>query len=235
MFYTARMDWDLAIERNCEPLLRIVLALFALIGFGEGSVVERLAWPLYRAVLRVLRPAEWAVRRLIVIAARDLVAKPSPVRKAKPGRKIAGKRRSGRISFRLFDPRKRFDRLYRPKGPRAEPRIHFFNFDPRSPLVLRQAASVAPSPPQLDRTTVSAKPLCRRLAAIKHALEDLAAQARRYARWRDKPFETRRPKLASTLRPGPPPRFRSKPAREADAILRECHWLARNLPKPDTS
>jgi hypothetical protein len=235
MFYTACMDWDLAIERNRQPLLRIVLALFALIGLAEGGSVERLAWPLYRAVLRVLRPAEWAVRRLIVVAARNLVVKPYPTRKAKLGLKISGKSKGGRVSFRLFDPRKRFDRLYHPKGPRAEPRIHFFDFDPRSPLFLRQAASIAPSPPKPDRTTVSAQPLCRRLAAIKLALEDLPRQAKRYARWRDKPFEARRPKLTSTLRPGPPPRFRKQPAHEVQAILRECHWLARNLPDPNTS
>jgi hypothetical protein len=235
MFYIAHMDWDLAIERNRQPLLRIVAALFALIGLGEGGSIERLSWPLYRAVLRILRPAEWAVRRLIVIAARDMVGKPSPARLSKPGLKKSGKAKGqGRVPFRLFDPRKRFDRLYRPKGPRSEPRIHFFDVDPRSPLFLRQA-SVAPVPAPEPKDTVSAQPLCRRLVAIKAALEDLPRQARRYARWRDKPFETRRPKLASTLRPGPPPRFRSKPAREVNAILRECHWLAWNLPKRDTS
>jgi hypothetical protein len=230
------MDWDLAIERNRQPLLRIVAALFALIGLAEGGSIERLAWPLYRAVLRVLRPAEWAVRRLIIVAARDLVGKPSPMRKAKPVRKIStGKGKGqGQVVFRLFDPRKRFDWVYgrRPKGPSSEPRIHFFEADPRSPLFRRQAP-VAPAPEPKD--SVRAEPLCRRLVAIKHALEDLPAQAKRYARWRDQPFETRKPKLASTLRPGPPPRFRTKAAREAQAILRECHWLAWNLPRPDTS
>src|SRR5262245_13036473 len=106
LFYAAGMDWALAIERNREPLLRIVAALFAMIGLGEGGAIERLSWPLYRAVLRVLRPAEAAVRRLIVIAAHGMVVKPSPVRAAPAGLKIAGKSQ-GRISFRLFDPRKR--------------------------------------------------------------------------------------------------------------------------------
>jgi len=59
------MDWALAIERNRQPLLRIVAALFAMIGLTETGAVERLSRPVYRAVLGVLRPAEAAVRRLI--------------------------------------------------------------------------------------------------------------------------------------------------------------------------
>ena len=72
------MDWAKAIEHNRIPLIRIVAALFAMIGLGEGGAVERLSWPLYRAVLRVLRPAESAVRRLIVVAARGIVVKLAP-------------------------------------------------------------------------------------------------------------------------------------------------------------
>ena len=64
------MNMSLAIERNRKPLLRIVATLFAMIGLVEGATVERLSSPVYRAVLRVLRPAESAVRRLIVVAAR---------------------------------------------------------------------------------------------------------------------------------------------------------------------
>jgi hypothetical protein len=230
------MDWDLAIERNRELLLRIVAALFAMIGLSQGGTVERLSWPLYRAVLAVLRPAEWAVRRLIIVAARDMVVKPSPARPALKGLKISSKR-GGRRSFQLFDPRQRFDGAYgrRTTGAqRAEPRIHFFDFDPRVPL-FRQQAPIAAAPARAPDDTVRAERLCRRLAAIKRALEDLASQARRYARWRAKPFEARRPKLASTLRPGTPPRFRKRPGHEVHAILTECHWLARNLPEPDTS
>src|SRR5262245_22793613 len=105
------MDFDLAIERNREPLLRIIAALFAMIGLSEAGAVERLSQPIYRAVLRVLRPAEAAVLRLIIIVARDIVVKPSPLRPAPVGLTISGKGQ-GRVSFRLFDPRKRFDQAY---------------------------------------------------------------------------------------------------------------------------
>jgi hypothetical protein len=70
------MDWAYAIERHRQPLLGIVATLYAMIGLTDDGRIERLSWPLYRAVLAVLRPAEAAVRRLIVVAARGLVVKP---------------------------------------------------------------------------------------------------------------------------------------------------------------
>ena len=67
------MDWDRAIERNREALSAIVAALFALVASarvsGPGMMLPRRVWLM---VLLVLRPAEAAVRRLVVIAARAL-------------------------------------------------------------------------------------------------------------------------------------------------------------------
>ena len=73
-------DWPRAIERNSEALNRIVEALFAMLGLAGEVTVGRIPHPLHRAVLRVLRPAESAVRRLIIIVARGLVVKLSPSR-----------------------------------------------------------------------------------------------------------------------------------------------------------
>jgi hypothetical protein len=87
--------------------------------------------PLHRAVLRVLRPAESALRRLIVIAAQGLEVKIAPSRPKPTG---AIKRKGGKRqpSFPLFDPRKRFGaRRRRKTGPRAVPRIHYFDSDGR--------------------------------------------------------------------------------------------------------
>src|SRR5262245_16009915 len=242
------MNWDLAIERNREPLLRIVAALFTMIGLSEAGAVERLSRPVYRAVLLVLRPAEAAVRRLVKVAARGMVVKPSPVRPAPAGLSISGNGQ-GRVSFRLFDPRKRFDRVHgRPaRGPRPQPRIRSLGvaFDARIPLfhqpqlVPAAQAPAAQAPKKEDDTvadgTVNAKPLCRRLAAIKLALDDLPRQAKRYARWQARPIEARRPRLASPLRPGRPPGHRKRQTHEVDEILKECHWLARTVPEPNTS
>jgi hypothetical protein len=232
------MDWDRAIERNREPLLRIVAALFAMIGLSEAGHIERLARPVYRAVLLVLRPAEAAVRRLIIVAARGLVVKPSPVRSAPAGLAITHKGQS-RVSFRLFDPRKRFDGAHdRPSRiPRLQPRIRFMDsaaFDPRIPL-FRQPAPAPPAQAAEKDDTVNAKPLCRRLAAIKGALDNLPRQARRLARWQARPLEARRPRLSTPLRLGAPPGQRRRATHEVHEILKECHWLARNVPVPNTS
>src|SRR3954467_10877202 len=104
MFYGGDMDWTYAIERHRQPLLGIVATLYAMIGLTDGGKVERLSRPLYRAVLAVLRPAESAVRRLIVVAARGLKVKPYVPRPAPAGLAIAGQGK-GRLCFRLFDPR----------------------------------------------------------------------------------------------------------------------------------
>jgi hypothetical protein len=189
-----------------------------------------LAWPLYRAVLSILQPAEAAVRRLIVVAARNLVVKPSLARPAPKGLKRSSKGKGkgkGRVSFRLIDPRKRFEWVYGPSAPGTDPRMHGFDGGPRGPLFLR--------PARAPDDTVNATPLCRRLLAIKAALDDLAYQARRYARWRAKPIEQRRPRVTSSLRPGPPPGHRKKPTHEVDLILDECHGLAWDAAKLDTS
>ena len=116
------MDWDFAIERNRDPLLGFVMGLFAKIGLTEGGLVERLPRPVYRAVLVTLKAAESAVRRLIIVAARDIVVKPRPKRPAPAGLVRSGKgtfqsksnsqgqgRKPRSPSFQLCDPEKRSD------------------------------------------------------------------------------------------------------------------------------
>jgi hypothetical protein len=101
------MDWDLAIKRNSKALNCIIAALFAMLGLAGEATVSRISHPLHRAVLRVLRPAESAVRRLIVIAARGVVVKLAPSRPMAEGHR-SGKGGGNTLpSFQLFDPRKR--------------------------------------------------------------------------------------------------------------------------------
>ncbi len=60
---------DRAIARNRAALLRIIAGLFMKAGLGEAETLPRHIW---RSILEVLRPAESAVRRLTVVAARDI-------------------------------------------------------------------------------------------------------------------------------------------------------------------
>ena len=92
------MDWELVIERNRGALRRILAALVAMAGLGCAGALssplreveaDRPTLPrhLHRAILRLLRPAEAAARRLIVVAARDVVVELPPLhpRKSRPG------------------------------------------------------------------------------------------------------------------------------------------------------
>jgi hypothetical protein len=147
---------------------------------------------------------------------------------------IAGKKGRGRGSFQLFDTRKRFA-LERPEkaAARAEPRLHDLNASPLSPLFQpRPAASPALTP---EDGTVDALRLSRRLAAVKLALESLPQQAKRLARWKARRARMQGFIFRSPLRPGPPPGHRKKSKDEIDFVLKECHGLAWDALREDTS
>ena len=229
------MDWDLAIKRNSEALKGIIEALFDMLGIVGEATVGRIPHSLHSAVLLVLRPAESAVRRLIVIAARGLVVKVAPSRPMPKGLKI-GKGGTPRSSFQLFDTRKDFPELrqHRIKYAKHPPRILFLGPDSRVDDLWPAPQPVA-EPPRPPDGLVNAERLSRRLNALKSALEDLPRQARRLARWRVRREAAKAPKFRSLLRPGPPPGHRKRPIHPTDEILADCHWLAWEALKPDTS
>ena len=225
------MDWDLAIKRNSEALNGIVAALFAMLGDG-GATVSRIPQALHLAVLRVLRPAESAMRRLIVIAARGLVVKVAPSRSMPKGR-IIGKGGGSRLpAFQLCDTRKDFPELrqHRVKYAKNPPRIHFYPYDTLVPTP--RPVVIPPSPPD---GLVNAERITRRLQALKSALDDIPRQAKRLARWRVRREAMPNPKFTSPLRPGPPPGRRKRHIHPIDEILADCHWLAWDAMRTDTS
>jgi hypothetical protein len=232
------MDRAAAVARNIAALKGIVAALFALIGLAEGGRVERLSRPVYRAALSILLPAEAAVRRLIVVAAQGLVAKPPPSRPLPAGLLIPVTGRRVRAAFALFEPLQRLNESRRRRSgrPAAQPRIRFIDGagDPRVPLFRRlPAAAAAPAAEPDD--TVSGAPLCRRLAALQRALDDLPGQARRLARWRARRERIAGAKRLSPLRPGRPPGHRRKATREIDRVLINCQALAFDALHPGPS
>jgi hypothetical protein len=229
------MDWDLAIKLNSEALNSIVAALFTLLGLVGEATVSRISKPLHSAVLRVLRPAESAVRRLIVIAARGLVVKVAPSRPMPKGHVIA-KGGAPRSSFQLFDTRNDFPELRqrRVKYAKYPPRVLFLGPDSRVDDLWPGRPPVAAPVSQPDGL-INAERITRRLQALKLALEDLPRQARRMARWRVRREAVKTPTFKSPLRPGQPPGHRKKPTHEVDEVLTECHGLARWAMEPDTS
>ena len=244
LFFGACMDWDFAIERHREPLLRIVVGLFAMIGLTEGGAVERLSRPLYRLVLGILRPAESAVRRLIIVAARDIVVEP---------------RLSVRFRKGASSPAKANTNVARPLNCSIRPRISM-----AASAVAAGTQVPNPNPAFISSITIpgfpcssvrsprSQRPFPKRMRQSKTtpSMPDLSAAVSppSSARWKicrarrsasraggRRPIEERRPKLTTPLRVGRPPGFRQRQTHEVDEILAECHWLARNVPSLDTS
>ena len=153
------MELKIAIERQRQALIAIVAMLYAMIGLAEGSMIERIKRPMRKAALALLRPAEWAVRRLIVAAAQGLKVKARAKRPAPAGRFAGLRKGQDRKSFQLFDPRVRYDfgaldgrrgsssaRRPRPQGPAPMPRIRYFDFAPLSPLYRRHEPPPPPAP-----------------------------------------------------------------------------------------
>ena len=119
---------------------------------------------------------------------------------------------------------------------RRLPCILFFGPDPRvAALFSAPRPAVVAAPPPDPNGFVDAEPLTRRLQALKSALDDLPRQAKRLARWRLRRDNIPSLKFKSPLRPGPPPGHRKKPTHEVDEVLIECHGLARDALRLDTS
>jgi hypothetical protein len=232
------MDWDEIIERNRG---RILAAIAPLLGFDPG---RRAQMPRYlcRALLTLLRPAESAARRLIIIAARGIAVKlrlgaprafPKGLAMSSDAQRIA--------AFCLIDPLKRSA----PEGfgwskdwsrqwgrQQAIPRISVPGlFDPVFPVQKRIPCKHDP---------ISTAALLARIEALKSALANLPREARRLARWKARGELARqgahKPHRLSPLRPGGAPGLHRHKPRDIDAILADSHYFAVEAwDRPDTS
>jgi hypothetical protein len=234
------MDWPLIIERNRDRLLAVLAPLFAVLGFDPRRA--DLPRHLYRALLITLRPAESAVRRLIIIAARGLVVKLGAARgfPARLGFKLALEKDAERIpAFCLIDPLKRFategfEWAKEWEKEQILPRISV-------PGIIDPVFQERLIPMKDDPIDCAA--LRRRLQALREALENLPRQARRLARWKARAELARqaevKPKSGrlSPFRPGFAPGYHRHKPQEIDVILGDCHYFAVEAwkEKPDTS
>jgi hypothetical protein len=176
------------------------------------------------------------VRRLIIIVARGLVVKVVPSRPMPKGQMIGKGGAPRSSSFQLFDTRKNFPELRqrRVKYAKNPPRILFFG--PGSWVdSLWPSPQPAPTPAPPSDGLVNAERLSRRLQTLKRVLDDLPRQARRMARWRVRREAAKAPKFRSPLRPGPPPGHRKRRIHPIDEVLADCHALAWDAMKTDTS
>lgn len=191
------------IDRHLALLLRLLSLLQTLI--SEGVSQER-----YRRVLRLLLPAESALRRLIVLAAQDVVLGKA-VKASRPlpdFSKLAKESEKGaRIpSFPLFDAR-----LY------PAPPVRRMRHCPRI-RCLSEPPCFETLEPAFDKGAAE-KRLSGRLARFERALRNLPREAKRFVRCHLRPnAKPRRP-----MRPGRPPGSRARAAHWVDRLLRELH------------
>ncbi len=218
------MDWNFAIERNKQALTLIIAGLIALV---DGA--ETLPRPLHRFVCRVLRPAESALRRLIVIVAAGLRQKAEAADNSAADKRPLPDfakfgRGQNRAAFALIDPRKSFGesgRAFRMPVPAgALPQI--------SAPGLTERIQWAKSDERLE-----AKTLSRRIEKLEQALKTLPRQARRLNRLMLRRAKAKPgPGRVGPIRPGHPPGYRRRPRHPVDDVLRDCHGLARNCGLP---
>lgn len=209
---------DAPVVRDLSALKTIVAALVAMAGFWRGG--KTLPRHLHRALLRLMRPAEAAVRRLVIVLARGVVLRESALRPHR-WQKVARVKAqpSLPLSVPLLDPLKRFRRA-RPSRI-AVPRISMPGVT--APFAIAPRHAPRPDDP-IDATRLKA-----RLDALQRALENPAPLAARMARWqarrglrlrvtdaKDARARYRRPLRISPLRPGHPPGHFSASRRAGD-------------------
>jgi hypothetical protein len=221
------MDWARAIKINRIALSQIVAEILAMLGLTVGGTVERMPRALYVAAERLLLPAESALRRLIFIAAQRLIIQPSHARPM-PEVLFSNNNSGSRMSFRLFDKRSVFE-FISPENP-VFVMVQTYIDNP-----FNLFKSFTKPQAHEGHENISGAQLCRRLAALAHALENIPSQARRLARWEALRKSYKTAKFKNALQPGPPPGHRTRPTRPVDFILRECHALAFDVLKADTS
>ena len=133
-------------------------------------------------------------------------------------------------AFPLFDRTKRFRPMLRRAVPLGVPRIRTFWGPP-------SAQPIGPPPPPPLKpdpdSPVDAARLRLRIASLEIALADLPRQAHRLARWRAR--RTAEAKPCRPLRIGRPPGHRRSADREVDRVLSECHAMALDALRADTS
>ncbi|TCD16526.1 hypothetical protein [Oricola cellulosilytica] len=238
-------DWEGSVEHYGDALDALAARLVTMAGILWGRPVETLPRRLYLEILAILRPAEFALRRLIVMAAWKVVpftefatanqgsepeGKAGKAGAMHPVSPLAGEMsqrdRGGDFEQGAMEeidkprPFPIFDPWKRYGPPfLTEEQIAALNDPHRVPL---------PPRPVLDPDEpVPAKTLCRRVRAFANALLNLDHHIDRMARWRARcHLDSTRPRRWWPIRPGVPPGFSERPKTLVGGTLKDCHILA---------
>lgn len=213
----------------------MIAVVVASLGYADDNGL--VPWRTYKYVRRATRALEAAVRRLIVIAARDLadvMPKPRGPKKPLPdftsfatnGAQTGAA--GGRVAaFPLIDPRKTFHDNTTRKTPYFKtPCFKTPRFTPRISLA-GLGAAIVPSA-TIRQRDFDPSTLKRRLTAIETALDDLPRQAKRLARERGRrAVQPSGPRKIGPLRPGLPPGYRRRKPDDIDDLLIDIDTMAK--------
>jgi hypothetical protein len=202
-------NWRGAVDLNCDNLLDIAFRLVTMAGILGMRTVSTLPRHLYFKILAILRPAEFATRRLILAAAWRLnwqgADKPGPQRKRKKDDPADQREPDSGLPLTSEETGSGLPLTNEETGDTrdgtpddAEPRPPTFQiFDPwknyGSPWLTEEqvarlenpgARPAMPAKQLPPDEPVDAKSLCRRIRALANALGDLDWHALRLARWR---------------------------------------------------
>jgi len=244
------MNWEAAIDRQCEAVRRVIAGLVAMACFGYGPCLrirraglageaKNLRRDVYLMLTRLLRPTESAVRRILFVLARDLplpILTPAPARRRGLPILALGSAEIGPrpVGFVLADPLRDPKATMRRKraGQLSIPRI----WSVGAPVPAPTLPTRLPGPFDLiDATRIS-----QRLDALARVMDDLPRHARRIARWKARQASGLiRNRLSPLLARAPGTPRQRGPAAQMHAIfgtLRELNWLAHETERrPDTS
>lgn len=205
------MNRNLAIRINREALVRLVGMMVARLGDPAGGALPRRAC---LAVLGMLRPVESALRRLLVILARDVVVTaPDERLRGGPVALRRGAKDGRRFVFALFDRRK----VFGPRAPKHPPCLTVID-DRRRDAVH-------------ESRTVDTTAMRGRIEAVQRVLDDLPRATARMARWQARRVQRRQAgqpvSFVDPLRPGWPPGYRVRGREAVHEVLAETDRLAR--------
>ena len=229
-------NWRGAIDRNWETLCSIAARLTLMARSPAALNADALPRHLYLSILSILRPAEFAARRLIAMAACKLDLKVGPVRPGGATQPSSPRRGEDTKACE----RSELAEVGEGQGDAANTKSRipaFALFDPFKPFAepwLTEAEIAAldnPSaglfvPVSRPNEPVDARALRRRIRALYDALQDLDGQALRLARWRARrAADFGRPVRFTPFRPGYPPGWKKRPKTEIEEVLKECNYL----------
>jgi hypothetical protein len=243
-------NWKRAVERYSDELSQIVGELIVMAGLQGVAFVDTLPRRLYFRILSILRPAEYAARRIILIAACKLEWNIKVVEAKKDTKPAEGTLTSplvgseGRVetsarsesegqghrvpAFDLFDPAKDYGKFFLTEAEYA------------ALIKAREEARYLPVPYHSPDEPVNAISLSRRIRALADAMQNIDRYAIRLARWKArhmpngtkagtvglKHTSLRSLSRCQPMRIGQPPGWKKHPETAIEEVVKDTHILA---------